>query len=816
MADIRYDQEPALTGTVLGTDLFCISRSPYGAGAPFQKLTMTQVAAYMANSVGALPLWNASTNTPTLTSSTVGSAGIMYIVSVPGTTTLNGISSWAIEDYAYFTGGVWTKISRDSFGVSQFIVGTTSAVAPYTSIQTAITAAAAIATSSNRQIVYIQAGAYTENITLAPNVDICGLMEGIYNDLWPVQITGNITLAPSSPFVVNIENIHVQSTSSAALNISTSTAVTVNISNCFIRGVGVNGITNTNANAVVNMWNSTLTSNLAPFSMASGYLSLIECQIQGYTSNCLLSGNGSSVNGVVARNSSFFCIVEISGTNTLSNFSYCNFINSGASSALIMSGTSNIVSLRYVSLQSNASSTYAVDGIATNTINVGDVTFEGTATGMNPALTFSFFPTSMGALSFNGGATYLTPTITANANATFPGGTYTVAKVGDNFIGNITPFVVGPSSTVAPYTSINAAITDANTAYTSTGSQQTVYIQPGIYAQSVTPQQGVDIIGLGCPNIVSTSSQWPVVINGQLVITNTMSISISGINLNNTAAATISATGTNGSVVNFVSCLLQKTSGAGGSLFSSSNPNIGCNFLNCNIEVGGSLQAFIVQGQSFTFTNCFQRGTAAGISVFTGVANISYNNCTIVDTIELATSGGLTINNSSLTSRGNYAGCIFQTNSCTFMTNYSTFNVAPGFTNYVFSGASGTAVTINNATYTDLMQIDPNLTITSYAQSPNLGNASVYTGSAAVTLTQQNSIVAINKIVPAATTVNLPATGTAIGQPYTIVDQARNAATYNITLTPASGNIQGGATFAMNINGQSVTVIDFGTEYTIV
>jgi len=55
--------------------------------------------------------WNASTNTPTLTSS-VGSNGNYYIVSVAGSTNLNGITDWQIGDWAIFNGTVWQKIDQ--------------------------------------------------------------------------------------------------------------------------------------------------------------------------------------------------------------------------------------------------------------------------------------------------------------------------------------------------------------------------------------------------------------------------------------------------------------------------------------------------------------------------------------------------------------------------------------------------------------------------------------------------------------------------------------------------------------------------------
>jgi len=55
--------------------------------------------------------WNASTNTPTLVSS-VGTAGYYYIVSVAGSTSLNGISTWNVGDWVIFSNtGVWQRIA---------------------------------------------------------------------------------------------------------------------------------------------------------------------------------------------------------------------------------------------------------------------------------------------------------------------------------------------------------------------------------------------------------------------------------------------------------------------------------------------------------------------------------------------------------------------------------------------------------------------------------------------------------------------------------------------------------------------------------
>ena len=55
--------------------------------------------------------WNASTNTPTLTSST-GTKGNYYIVTVAGSTNLDGITDWKVGDWAIFNGSTWDKVDN--------------------------------------------------------------------------------------------------------------------------------------------------------------------------------------------------------------------------------------------------------------------------------------------------------------------------------------------------------------------------------------------------------------------------------------------------------------------------------------------------------------------------------------------------------------------------------------------------------------------------------------------------------------------------------------------------------------------------------
>jgi len=69
---------------------------------------------YASNSLGVLDYkgtWNAATNTPALISST-GDKGDYYVVSVAGSTNLDGITDWKPGDWVIFSGSGWQKIDN--------------------------------------------------------------------------------------------------------------------------------------------------------------------------------------------------------------------------------------------------------------------------------------------------------------------------------------------------------------------------------------------------------------------------------------------------------------------------------------------------------------------------------------------------------------------------------------------------------------------------------------------------------------------------------------------------------------------------------
>ncbi len=105
-----YPNPTIKTSVALGGSPTTTTQSP---GDNTTKISTTAfVAAAISAIVGGLVykgLWNALTNSPTITSG-VGTLGWFYKVGTAGTTTVDGISVWNVGDMLLFDGTVWDKI----------------------------------------------------------------------------------------------------------------------------------------------------------------------------------------------------------------------------------------------------------------------------------------------------------------------------------------------------------------------------------------------------------------------------------------------------------------------------------------------------------------------------------------------------------------------------------------------------------------------------------------------------------------------------------------------------------------------------------
>ena len=151
---------------------------------------MLKTVSSFANIIGALNYkgtWNASTNTPTLVSS-VGFKGDYYVVSFAGTTNLNGVTDWQINDWAVFNGSVWEKIDNTDLVVS--VNGQTGVVV----LNAANVGAAANTVNILTAGLATGGGALTGNVTITvaniPAANVTGLGTMATQNANAVAITG--------------------------------------------------------------------------------------------------------------------------------------------------------------------------------------------------------------------------------------------------------------------------------------------------------------------------------------------------------------------------------------------------------------------------------------------------------------------------------------------------------------------------------------------------------------------------------------------------------------------------------------------------
>jgi hypothetical protein len=124
------------------------------------KVPVSELPAAVLGALSYQGTWNASTNTPTLTSST-GTKGYYYVVSVAGNTNLDGITDWLVGDWAVYNGTVWQKVDNTETVTS--VNGQTGAV---TLTYTDVGAFPATATTGTGNVV-LATGATQANPTIS-------------------------------------------------------------------------------------------------------------------------------------------------------------------------------------------------------------------------------------------------------------------------------------------------------------------------------------------------------------------------------------------------------------------------------------------------------------------------------------------------------------------------------------------------------------------------------------------------------------------------------------------------------------------------
>jgi hypothetical protein len=278
-----------------------------------------------AGTIGALVykgVWNAATNSPTLTSG-VGNQGDYYVVGTPGNTNLDGITVWSVGDWAVFNGTAWQKVDGGTSEtyINLTVTGTaniaTGNVANLVSANVTITAgnvAANIAGSFGYPVANV-VGAGTMATQNANSVTITGgnvavnILNATTGNITNLTVTANATVSGNASVSGNVV-VSGTITGNASItggNVAANIAGSSGYPVANVVGIGTmatqnaNSVTITGGNVAVNIANAT-TLNVATAIVTGN---------QTVLGNTTISGN-ATVSGNVIGNVSATNVVAVS------------------------------------------------------------------------------------------------------------------------------------------------------------------------------------------------------------------------------------------------------------------------------------------------------------------------------------------------------------------------------------------------------------------------------------------------------------------------------------------------------------------------
>lgn len=185
--------------------------------------------------------WNASTNSPTLASST-GTNGYYYIVSTSGSTNLDGITDWVVGDWLLFNGTVWQKIDQSNLVTS--VNGQTGAVSLTTSnisegsnlyytdarARSAVSAGTGISYNSSTGVITNSAPDQTVALTGSGTVSISGTYPN-FTITGADQYQGTVTsVAMTVPTGLSVSGTPITSSGTLAVTFASGYSIPTNTS----------------------------------------------------------------------------------------------------------------------------------------------------------------------------------------------------------------------------------------------------------------------------------------------------------------------------------------------------------------------------------------------------------------------------------------------------------------------------------------------------------------------------------------------------------------------------------------------------------
>jgi len=329
------------TATTIAISNSGVTSGTYGSASVIPVLTVnaqgqiTSISTQPTNAPSYQGTWNASTNNPTLTSS-VGTQGYYYVVSVAGNTSLNGVSNWSVGDWAIFSGGVWEKVPGSNSESFTNLTTTNLAVTGLTGYMYAngssnVTAQLTIPNSglTNSTISGVSLGSNLNSLTIGT-----GLSGSSYNGSGAVTVAlSNTTVTAGSygsatqvgTFTVNSQGqLTASSNVTVTPSITSVTGLGTGVATALAVNTGSSGAFVVNGGALGTPSSGTLT-NATGLPISTG-----------------VSGLGTNVATALANttNSASGIVVFDSNKNITTNCLFEGFTNQAAGTAVTLTASS--------------------------------------------------------------------------------------------------------------------------------------------------------------------------------------------------------------------------------------------------------------------------------------------------------------------------------------------------------------------------------------------------------------------------------------------------------------------------------------------
>ncbi len=380
-------------------------------------------------------------------------------------------------------------------------------------------------------------------------------------------------------------------------------------------------------------------------------------------------------------------------------------------------------------------------------------------------------------------------------------------------------FIVDPTLYFGTHQTIGSALTAAS-------SGQDIFIRPGTYTENITLKAGVNLVGY-----TGDGDSQQVIILGTCTALFAGTCCISNIQLKTNNAPFLTVSGSSATIIDLIGCVLNASNNTGIS-FTSSSSSAKINGKYCQGLIGTTGLAFFVSSSAgnmnFAYSNLGNSGDSTVASSTSG-GSVGFDHCLVFFPVSSSSTGGIngnytefstsSINTESITHNGTTSGslayCKISSNTADCMTvgsgaamiirssSFSTTN-----TNSIVGGGS--------LTYSGVT-LPSGGVVTVTTQTPNISLRDACTvtspGAYPYTTVPQDYLITVN--TTSARTI-VPLANPTKGQIHIIKDNSGIASLNNITVTPSGKNIDGAASYTINNNYGSITLIYNGTQWDVV